>query len=90
MIVIIVLVFLGVFAVRCVAVDREQRAPPSRPSRCRPRWTRHWRPKPRRMRDQIVNLRKSDQLSSIPWLNQEAAEVRTDALSAEGCSIRPI
>ena len=29
------------------------------------------------------NLRKNEQLSSIPWLEQEAAEVRTGAVSAQ-------
>ena len=34
------------------------------------------------VRDQIVNLRKSELLSGIPWLNRKTAEVRSGAAPA--------
>ena len=72
---IVVLVFLGVFSVvALVAVASGSGACAAGQAGARHARLRPGDREPGRARP-IVDLRKSEQLSSIPWLNREAAEV---------------
>ena len=68
---IIGLVFVGVFAAIALPLIATAWGRRSRPRTCRPGWHRHWLPKRRARADIVVNLRKHDQISSIPWLNKK-------------------
>ena len=69
---IVVLVFLGAVRGRCSADARPgERRLSAGQAGSTPRSTRLWPRKRRKCANKVVNLRKSELLSGIPWLNRK-------------------
>ena len=77
------LVFIGVFAVVALPLVGSALAPSRSSRQALATLDSAIKAESQEVREQILNLRKNDQLSSIPWLNQQAAEIGTGAVSAQ-------
>jgi tight adherence protein B len=80
---IVALVFVGVFTLVALPLLGSGLVPSRTRNRRWPLWIRRSRPRARRSASWQMNLRKNENLSSIPWLNKKLLKLEIDAVSAQ-------